>query len=124
MAELGQYFLYLGIMLTWISFFLHWRKKTLEKPNLNFYIILAGTIFMWVSYTVLLKAFIDRDYNFIIVHGFSDDSMSTTERIMAAWASRQGAMILWSALMNTILLNNISGSALFAGTSRLSAKCK
>jgi cytochrome c-type biogenesis protein CcmF len=104
MQQYGQYFLYLGILLTAVSLYVHKNKKYLEKPNLNLIIFTIATVFLWASFGALVKAFIDKDYSYITVYAFSDNSMTTLERIMAAWASRQGVMILWAALMNTIVL--------------------
>ncbi|KKK85062.1 hypothetical protein LCGC14_2777070, partial [marine sediment metagenome] len=107
MAEIGQTLLYLGILLTWISFIFHWKQKSIEKKNVLLILFSSASFFMWASYAILLKAFIDNDYSYIIVHNFSDNSMTQTERIMAAWANRQGVMILWAALMNTITISVI-----------------
>jgi cytochrome c-type biogenesis protein CcmF len=101
---LGQYSLYIGILLTLVVFVSQWKFKTSENwyaHNL-FRLNVAAMILIWMSYIVLVIAFITKDYEFLIVHQYSDDSMSLLERITSAWAQRQGVMILWSALMTTI----------------------
>ncbi|MHA2254436.1 MAG: hypothetical protein ACXAD7_29120 [Candidatus Kariarchaeaceae archaeon] len=103
---IGQYSLYFAIIITLVLFINQWKfngKKTrIESYSLELNIVAMGLL--WLSYLALIMAFVQKDYRFEIVHLYSDDSMSTLELIMAAWAQRQGVMILWSAITTTIVV--------------------
>ncbi|MHA2250212.1 MAG: cytochrome c biogenesis protein CcsA [Candidatus Kariarchaeaceae archaeon] len=112
---LGQYSLYFGILLTLLVFINHWKFSKSKLAKRNFQLNIAAMVLLWISYIVLIIAFIQKDYRFVIVYNYSDNSMSVIERAMAAWAQRQGVMILWSALTTSLavfvywyLRNNLS----------------
>ncbi|MHA2252731.1 MAG: cytochrome c biogenesis protein CcsA [Candidatus Kariarchaeaceae archaeon] len=50
----------------------------------------------------LIAAFILKDYSYVVVYENVDNSMGLFDRIMATWAARQGAMLLWALLQSTL----------------------
>ncbi len=102
--SIGQYSLYFGIIFTLVVFYNQWQSKDRSKgiAKYNFRLNIAAMSLIWLSYAVLILAFIQNDYRYKIVYQFSDNGMNTIELIMASWAQRQGVMILWSGFMTTI----------------------
>ncbi|MHA2089490.1 MAG: cytochrome c biogenesis protein CcsA [Candidatus Kariarchaeaceae archaeon] len=100
----GNYSLYVAVLLTWIVFVITWKQKK-RRQNLQERILtinIIASILLWTSFIILVIAFIDKEYRYVTVYSYSDNTMSLSERIMATWASRQGVMILWSAFLTSI----------------------
>lgn len=98
LAQIGQMNLYISIILAWMVFFL-WKKKSRRTIELLNYFSL---LLVWLSFIVLIMAFLAKDYSYYVVYNFSNEAMSTWERLSATWVSRQGVMILWGAYMISI----------------------
>lgn len=104
LSIIGQYSLYTAILLTWLVFAINWKFGNQYKKlkDFNFIFNLSAATLLWISFLILIFAFIKKDYSYVTVYSYSDNSMSTSDRIMATWASRQGVMILWSAFLTSI----------------------
>lgn len=94
---------------TWIAFILQWKTKNhgAIKRAWFFHLSVGAALLLWMGLLVLLIAFLTKDYSFVVVYENSDNDMNSFERIMATWAGRQGAMLLWAAFLATIVVSII-----------------
>lgn len=105
-TRISTLLLYLIFILAWIAFFYHWRKKstTYNTYRITKYLTLIVTLSLWVAMIMLIYAFIVKDYSLLVVFGNVDNQMTLFDRIMATWAARPGAMLLWALVQSTITL--------------------
>ena len=105
-TKIGTYLLYLTFILAWIAFFHHWKKKysTYSTYRMTKYLTLIVTLSLWSAMLMLIYGFISKDYSLLVVFGNVDNGMSLFDRIMATWAARPGAMLLWALVQSTITI--------------------
>ncbi|MGZ4200003.1 MAG: cytochrome c biogenesis protein CcsA, partial [Thermoleophilia bacterium] len=67
------------------------------------YLAVYGLFFSAVvASSVLLAAFIGRDFSFAYVAENSDSSLSLFYRVAGFWAGEQGSLLLWLALLSVV----------------------
>ncbi|MFQ5979306.1 MAG: cytochrome c biogenesis protein CcsA [Candidatus Heimdallarchaeota archaeon] len=98
-----------AITATWIAFILQWKTKNHGAIHRAWYFRLSvsAAFLLWAGLLALFIAFLTKDYSFVVVYENSDNDMNSFERIMATWAGRQGAMLLWAAFLATVVVSII-----------------
>jgi cytochrome c-type biogenesis protein CcmF len=76
------------------------RDRTLLRSG---YLAVYGLFFaVVVASSVLLSAFVSRDFSFAYVAANSDTSLSTFYRVAGFWAGQQGSLLLWLLLLAVV----------------------
>jgi cytochrome c-type biogenesis protein CcmF len=76
------------------------RDRTLLRSG---YLAVYGLFFaVVVASSVLLSAFVSRDFSFAYVAANSDASLSTFYRVAGFWAGQQGSLLLWLLLLTVV----------------------
>lgn len=103
-----------GEILIWISLFLsiisavllilslNGQKKLDTAAELAIY---GYTIALTISFFLLLRYFIVRDFNVEYVFEYSDTNLSPFYTISAVWAGREGSLLMWAMFMG--LFNSV-----------------
>lgn len=104
-AQLGQSNLYLIELLTLAIFIVHWKKQSKTNDQYDLLLILNtfAAVITWTTFFLLMDAFVRRDYTLTLVYLNVNNRMPYIDRIMATWAARQGVMILWAAILTSIV---------------------
>ena len=105
MIVLGRVALFCALVfslgaVTLIALGLRSRDRTLLRSG---YLAVYGLFFaVVVASSVLLSAFVSRDFSFAYVAANSDAGLSTFYRIAGFWAGQQGSLLLWLLLLAVV----------------------
>ena len=103
-----------GEILIWISLFLSIVSSVLlvlnltGRKNLDTVAELAiygYTLALTISFFLLLRYFVIRDFNVEYVFEYSDSNLSPIYTISAVWAGREGSLLMWAMFMG--LFNSV-----------------
>jgi cytochrome c-type biogenesis protein CcmF len=102
MLELGRYSLWAALFFAcaaagFLFMGLRWDRKDLQRNG--YYAVYGFFLATVIASSVLLQAFLKKDFGFAYVAENSDASLSTFYRISGFWAGQQGSFLFWLLLL-------------------------
>ena len=109
MIEPGEILILVSLLLTGTSAILlalslKGREKLISFAEMSIY---GYTFALTLSFFLLLRYFLVRDFNVEYVFEYSDTNLSPIYTISALWAGREGSLLLWAwflALFNSVYI--------------------